>query len=272
MAKTKQQKSRAALEKEWALLLKQERTLAKSALRPRREGPSQALASKLPPKVYENLQGAFCTAFRLIFQHGTGIIERGYDRSAIREDREIQDFAFQVKADRKSLRQTQKSARSSNLRNMALTTAEGMGLGLLGIGLPDIVIFVGMLLKGIYEVALRYGFDYDTPEERYFILKLMECAMLRGPEWEEANAQADQMIQNCWPGGDIAQRTLAQIQRTADCFALDMVVLKFLQGLPLVGLIGGMGNPVYYSQVMKYVELKYRKRHLHGLLAAYGES
>ena len=28
-----------------------------------------------------------------------------------------------------------------------------MGLGLLGIGLPDIVLFVGMLLKGVYETA-----------------------------------------------------------------------------------------------------------------------
>ena len=41
-----------------------------------------------------------------------------------------------------------------------------------------------------------------------------------------------------------------------------MVVLKFIQGLPVVGILGGAGNPVYYRRVMKYAELKYRRRYL----------
>ena len=31
---------------------------------------------------------------------------------------------------------------------------------------------------------------------------------------------------------------------------------------PIVGMIGGAANPVYYHKVMSYVQLKYRKRYL----------
>jgi hypothetical protein len=41
-----------------------------------------------------------------------------------------------------------------------------------------------------------------------------------------------------------------------------MLLLKFIQGLPVVGIVGGAANPVYYSKIMKYVQLKYRKRYL----------
>lgn len=43
---------------------------------------------------------------------------------------------------------------------------------------------------------------------------------------------------------------------------MDMLLLKFVQGLPLVGVLGGAGNPVYYRRVLRYVALKYRKRYL----------
>ena len=51
-------------------------------------------------------------------------------------------------------------------------------------------------------------------------------------------------------------------RRTAKAFAVDMLLLKFIQGLPVVGVLGGAANPVYYRRIMKYVQLKYRKRYL----------
>ena len=53
-----------------------------------------------------------------------------------------------------------------------------------------------------------------------------------------------------------------QIRKTAVIFAFDMLLLKFIQGIPVVGALGGAANQVYYNKVMKYVELKYRKRYL----------
>ena len=49
---------------------------------------------------------------------------------------------------------------------------------------------------------------------------------------------------------------------TASAFALDMLLLKFIQGIPVIGLVGGAANPVYYKKVMQYVQLKYKKRYL----------
>lgn len=183
------------------------------------------------------------------------------------EDYEIHEFAFQRKADRKTLKKLRGDAKVANLKNLVATSAEGIGLGVLGIGLPDIFIFVGVLLKGIYELSLRYGFDYASEAERYFILKLMDTAMLKGNAWVESNQEVDSLMNEDVVGlsnGDMDAegRLSAQIRKTADAFAVDMMALKFIQGLPVVGIIGGAGNPLYYNKVMKYAEVKYRKRYL----------
>lgn len=63
-------------------------------------------------------------------------------------------------------------------------------------------------------------------------------------------------------GGITDEDFNCQMKETASDFAVDMLLLKFIQGLPVVGIIGGAANPVYYSKVMKFVPLKYRKRYL----------
>ena len=52
-----------------------------------------------------------------------------------------------------------------------------------------------------------------------------------------------------------------QIEQTADAFAVDMLVMKFIQGIPLVGAVGGLSNPYYFMKIMEYVRLKYHKRY-----------
>ena len=51
-----------------------------------------------------------------------------------------------------------------------------------------------MLLRGVYETALYFGFSYDTPEERFFILCLLEASVSRGEQWAENNARVDRLI------------------------------------------------------------------------------
>ncbi|MDO5551621.1 MAG: EcsC family protein [Lachnospiraceae bacterium] len=262
MAKTKIQRRRSAVEKELKAVKKQEEALLKAAGRQEALRWKQALEEKIPEGVYQNLQKAFGKAFSIIFTKGTGIVEKSFHREAIQEDHQIQSFAFQVKASQKVLKRVRGSAGAANRMNLAVTAAEGIGLGIFGIGLPDIVIFVGVLLKGVYETALRYGFDYTSDEERYFILKLMETAMLKEEAWIDGNAQIDQLIDGGISKEHQADNMDQQIHETARAFAMDMVLMKFIQGLPVIGIIGGAGNPLYYSRVIKYVELKYRKRYL----------
>ena len=41
-----------------------------------------------------------------------------------------------------------------------------------------------------------------------------------------------------------------------------MLCMKFIQGIPVVGVLGGAVNVSYFNRVMRYVKLKYRKRYL----------
>ena len=174
-----------ALEKELALLQKREGRMETRALAEKEGAWKAKLEEKVPEKVYTSLEQAFCKAFALVFEKGTGIIEKSYDRDALEKDYAVRDFAVQVKGDRRTLRRFPKETRGANAKNLLLSTVEGVGLGALGIGLPDIVLFVGMLLKGIYETALRYGFPYEDPAEQMWILRMMETALTKVPLWTE---------------------------------------------------------------------------------------
>ena len=257
----------AALQKELEQLEKRERRLERSAGKQEPPEWKKSLETKVPEKVRVSLEKAFCKAFSVVFQHGNTLIEKTYDKEELQKDHEIQTYAVELKGNRRELRRMRKAAGAADLRNMALTTVEGAGLGLLGIGLPDIVIFIGMLMKGAYEAALHYGFDYDSPQERLFILKMMEASLSRGEERIRADREVDAMCA-ALPSAEEAKSLLkAQMDRTAEVFAMDMLLLKFIQGLPVVGLLGGAGNPVYYRRIMKYVQIKYHKRYLLGMIA-----
>ena len=252
-----------ALEKELALLQKREGRMETRALAEKEGAWKAKLEEKVPEKVYTSLEQAFCKAFALVFEKGTGIIEKSYDRDALEKDYAVRDFAVQVKGDCRTLRRFPKENRGANAKNLLLSTVEGVGLGALGIGLPDIVLFVGMLLKGIYETALRYGFPYEGPAEQMWILRMMETALTKGPLWTEKNQGVDAFLYQGLMEEPTKEALSQQIQATAQTFAMEMLVLKFIQGLPLVGALGGAANPVYYRRVLNYVQLKYHKRYLY---------
>lgn len=260
-----------ACEKEWKYIAKQEERLKKAVLRKTAGGPSvfvwkEKLEQKIPAKLYENLRAAFGKAFSIVFERGTGVIEKTIQKENLLKDYEVQNYAVGLKGTRKELKKLRKKANASEVRDIAVTAAEGIGLGVLGIGLPDIVIFTGFLLRGVYETALHYGFTYDTPEEKLLILKMMEASMSQGEEWIKANDEVDMLLVKSGNTEHIDAAVSAQIGKTADVFALDMLLAKFIQGLPLIGILGGAGNPVYYGKVMRYVQLKYHKRYLLKLL------
>lgn len=256
-------RAKAAIQKELLSLQKQEEKLMRSATKERPASSWKGeLEKKVPDKVYHSLKVAFGKAFAIVFEKGTGLIEKSYHKEAIQQNQKVQHYAVQLKGNRRELRKVKKQAQVSGLGNMALTTVEGIGLGALGIGLPDIVMFVGVLLKGIYETALRYGIDYNAVGERYLILKMMEASLVKGERWMELNAEVDRLIYQGRQEVPDLDDMVEQRRRTADAFVIDMILLKFIQGLPIVGILGGAGNPVYYNKVIHYVRLKYHKRYL----------
>ncbi|MBQ2005163.1 MAG: EcsC family protein, partial [Peptococcaceae bacterium] len=127
----------------------------------------------IPEELYNKLQQAFYIGFKTVFEKGNGIIEKTYDRDKLMLDHEVYDASFEKINKKKSLKGINKLAGKGNLVNMGISAVEGTGLGLLGIGLPDIPIFIGVVLKSIYEISLSYGYDYREEQEQYFILNLL---------------------------------------------------------------------------------------------------
>lgn len=256
-----QKKRTAAIHKELLQVQKQEQKLERTAVRAKPAGWKTAVESKIPQKVYSGLESAFCKGFSLVFDQGTGIIEKGIKKEDLQADHAIRAYAVQLKGTRKELKQMRRSASQSDFLNMAVTTAEGIGLGALGIGMPDIVLFLSNLMKGIYETALNYGFEYESKSEQYLILAMMEASLSTGEDWILRNDRVDELLANSVVEPSQTDYD-TQMNGAASAFAMDMLLLKFIQGLPIVGIIGGAANPVYYHKVMQYVQIKYRKRYL----------
>lgn len=263
--KTRDERRAAAIYKELQLVLRQEERRKAAAAKTKPARWKQELEQKLPDKVYDGIQSAFAKAFSLVFRKGGAILEKSYRKDERLTDHRVADYVLRHQGRRSELRRMRGAASRSNFTNMTITAVEGVGLGALGIGIPDIVLFITMLLRGIYETALSYGYQYDTPAEQLLILKMMAAALMPGDEGERCDNEVDRMLVHM-PHTVGEAELQAQIDKTAAAFAVDMLLLKFVQSLPVVGLIGGAANPVYYNKVMRCVELKYRKRYLWHLL------
>jgi hypothetical protein len=50
------------------------------------------------------------------------------------------------------------------------------------------------------------------------------------------------------------------IEQTAGCLSKELLYMKFLQGIPVAGAIGGAYDAIYMKRIAEYSELKYRRR------------
>lgn len=219
---------------------------------------TKLLSDKVPVGLQSTLDNAFAKAFALVFEKGTAIIEHSYRRDELEKRFKISEFTARLRGDRKSLKVfSQRAAAGKNL-NTTLSGAAGMGMGLLGIGIPDIALFTSLLLKTIYETALSYGFDYDSENERAFILRLIHTALCHGDDFDRADRLLDELISS----GDFECGTKKNelINAASSALSKDLLYMKFLQGIPIVGIIGGAYDAVFMQRIGTYAELKYRKR------------
>ena len=253
-------------QKEWSNLLRAEARYQKH----RTDGPTSLLVMKLdrfiPEKLSGTLGAAFFKAFQAIFEKGTRLIEMTYNSQRRKADFKVTHYANELYGDYRSARQFTKNARGSRLFNLLISFLEGTLLGLVGLGIPDIPLFIAMVLKGVYEVALSYGYDYHDENEKIFILKVIAGAMKDDEEFIEADAQLnadiDVIAKDYGEIGGWAIEKNDQIRITSDSLVKEMIYTKFIQGLAIVGIFGGIFDPVYQNRITKYAMLKYRRRFL----------
>lgn len=259
-------KQKSPWEKEWEDLKKKEKKFMEKRL----SGPTCMIINKLdrfvPEKLSGTLNAAFFKGFEVIFEKGTGVIEKTYNKDRKEKDFQVNTFAAELSADKRSVRSFTKQARAAKKVNLLVSSVEGIGLGLVGAGIPDIPLFIAMVLKSVYEIALSYGYSYKSEEEKVFILRLIQVAMLDGEEFVEADRQFNQLIGQIVEDGDTMEgyrvNKTEQMRETAAALSTEMVYTKFLQGQFVIGIAGGIFDPIYVSRISDYAVLKYRRRFL----------
>lgn len=252
-------KRKTPIQKEMLLLKKQEQRFLEHRQKQGDSRLNQFLEDKIPDKLQATLEKAFFSAFKLIFVKGVSVIEKTYKREELEKDFKIHDYANQIKSDRKSLKTMRKQAGSVGKWNTAASGVAGIGMGLIGVGIPDIPVFTGFLLRSIYQIALKYGYSYETEEEKKWILLLIQGATAYGEEQRRGDEAVDAFIEN---ERALLGRSLDEImEETAGILSRELLYMKFLQGIPIVGAVGGAFDLKYMKEITAYAELKYRKRY-----------
>lgn len=247
-----------ALEMEWGKVVNRELAFVKKREEKTDSRLNKILEKKVPEKLQTTLDSAFAKAFRLVFEKGTGVIEKTYRKEEMKKAYQINEYAAKVRGNKKALKVFSRKASGAGAGNLILSGVSGIGLGVLGVGLPDIALFTGFMLKGLYEIALNFGFDYEDEEEKIFILLIICGALSYGEELKSINEELNFYMDY---GAFAKERSLeASINAAAGSLSRELLYMKFLQGIPVVGAVGGIYDAIYMKQIMEYAELKYRRR------------
>lgn len=245
--------------KEKQLLNKKEPTFIKEQISP----ITNKIASRIPKQMDELFQKAFESGFSFLFEKGTPLIEKSYQTENAAMKYEINQFILEKSFSKKNLRRFRHQANRSIMKNQVLSSIEGSVLGFFGIGLPDIPIFLSLILKSIYEIALSYGFEYHTRVEQMYIMSVL-CASLTSDDEQRMFAKQCDLI------GSYIDENIQylnynideMIKVTSRKLASQVVFSKFIQGLPVVGISGGISNLSLLSKITGMANIKYQKRFL----------
>ncbi|WP_312444451.1 EcsC family protein [Lacrimispora sp.] len=242
---------------EYKLLNKKENPLLKASIEP----VADKIQSYIPSKLKTALETAFYKGFRLVFEKGNIYIEKTYDKDKIQLEYDLNNYAIGKRTERKYLKRLDQHSKQSQMINSSISVIEGGVLGALGIGLPDIPLFLSLVMKSVYEIALSYGYHYETEEEKAYILLLICTAMTKQEQQKEFYQKLEKL------GDDIDSKIIPEInleeliKTTAGILSESLLTAKFIQGIPLVGAVGGFVNYSIIRKISKFAGVKYKKRY-----------
>lgn len=249
------------INRQWDKLIKQETKFLKNISEKKYTKLDILLLEKVSDKLKNTINVAFAKSFILIFDKGTSVIEKSYNKDEQIIKHKINVYAYDLKQNKKHLKNFEKEINKSKIKNITISSVKGISLGFFGVGIPDIPIFIGMILKGIYEIALNYGYKYDTDVEQYFILNIISNALAYGEEQINNNIQINEFIEDfALPNN---YNKIEEINIVAKALSTELLCMKFLQGIPVVGIAGGVADAIYINKILEYAKLKYKRRFLY---------
>ena len=265
--------SQFSWENEWRLQKLKEESFMVGHIMDKTPGWVKFVEKKVPATLQKTLETAFTKAFVTVFEKGSGLIEKTYrkqrhERLFREHERNIHEEGFNGKA----LRRFERQAKRTAAKNLTITTVEGIGFGIVGLGIPDIPIFVSVMLKSIYEIALSYGFSYSTDKEKLFILKLIDAALKSGETLRKKDTDMNKLIRRYFEEEETAEEETdpfvvelqikRQIDSSAEALSHELLYGKFLQGSTFIGVIGGTADFTCLKRITDYATLKYKRRFL----------
>mgnify|MGYP002627265976 CR=1 FL=1 len=225
---------------------------------------------KVPASLRRTLESAFGKAFFMVFQKGTGLIEKTYKKDA--EKHTYKTSSKKLKREgftAAGVRRFDRQAKRTIVKNLIISMFEGLALGLGGMGIPDIPIFVSVMLKSIYEIAISFGFDYTSDEEKLFILNIIDSALKSGDELRNKNEKLNNLIDSMSEDNDdhteddvIKLMISRQVDISAEALSKELLYGKFVQGKAIIGIIGGINDVTCLKKITDYAVLKYKRRFL----------
>lgn len=218
--------------------------------------------SKVPEALKDTLNSTFYKAFQLIFEKGTKYIEKLYNKNKIQFDHDVNNFIINKNLSNKTLKRVDQYAERSKFINTSISTLEGAGLGFLGMGLPDIPLFTAMILKTIYEISLSYGFLYELDEEKVYVLNLINAALTKDEIQRKYNHKVDLLGERIDKHISFKYDINKEITNTSRILSNSMLTSKFVQGIPVVGVVGSIANYKIINKISRYSSIKYKKRYL----------
>ncbi|MDI9216563.1 EcsC family protein [Clostridium tertium] len=244
--------------KENKLLNKRENKFIKNKVAP----ISDKIEEKIPQKLKDTLESAFYNGFKLVLEKGSKYIEKLYNKEKIQLEHDVNNYSLDKKVTRKSIKIMDSQGKKSKIINSTISTIEGAGLGVLGIGLPDIPLFIAMILKTVYEIAISYGFNYESEEEKIYILNLINVALTNSKEKVLYNEKLNEVEYKIDSNIVINKDINLEIKSTSQVLSESLLMAKFIQGLPIVGVLGSITNYQVINKVSKYARIRYKKRYL----------
>lgn len=243
---------------EFQILHQKENTFIKSKLAP----VIDKIQEKIPEKLKTVLDMAFYKSFQLVFEKGNTYIEKTYNKDKIQLEHDLNNYAVDKYSSRRHIKNMDRQSTISASVNTSLAVLEGGILGAFGIGLPDIPLFISVIIRTVNEISLSYGHFYDTEEEKAYLLYLICGAITTGENQKQFNDKIDTI------GASIDANIVRDInlddimKETSNVLSEALLTAKFIQGIPVVGAIGGVVNHAIINKIAKYAKLKYKKRYL----------
>lgn len=217
-------------------------------------------AEQAAEKSAQMLQKAFEKSFELVLEKGSGMIARTFSEKKLLE--RYERFSQKpLSSWELSKLGTAVAMRASG--NMVFSAVQGGAMGALGIGLPDVPIFLAAVFKTLFEISLSFGYPYDLPQEQVYQMLLICAAVGEEVERYCASADADRVAEEIRRGtGRLSISREEARERASRALCSAALTGKIVQGAPIVGVYGGFRNGVLLRQIGSLAAVKYQQRML----------